>query len=62
MADAQRIHRMATLVAQMREVQALFVNELETLASRVEARKALEQDQKKLPALGLVQESSPRAE
>lgn len=61
-ADAQRIHRMATLVAQMREIQAVFVNELETLASRVEARKALEQDQKKLPALGLVQESSPRAE
>ena len=62
MADAQRIHRMATLVAQMREVQALFVNELETLASQVESRKALEQDQRMLLGLGLAQETSPRAE
>lgn len=64
MTDAQRIHRMATLVAQMREIQTVFVNELETFASRVEARKALEQDQNALPALGLTstQESSPRAE
>ena len=62
MADAQRIHRMATLIAQMREIQAMFVDELETFASRVEGRKALEQDQKMLPALGLAQESSPRVE